>query len=77
MNNSVPQNPQIYHIVHINRLSSILAECCLWSLLEEQFPWTLVEAIGVFSQTQYEQVSSALKSTSHQPPVSVQRNWYY
>ena len=214
MNNSVPQNPQIYHILHIDRLSSILAEGCLWSdaavhtknlggtmigmshikqrrmtnsvsshpgltvgqcvpfyfcprsimlyiilqqshedisyrggqapiihlqadlntvvqwaqqnskrwaftdskagsfyfndycsvsdlskidwnavnaqswsqckekkqaefLLEEQFPWTLVDAIGVFSQTQYQQVSSALNSTSHRPPVSVQRNWYY
>jgi hypothetical protein len=46
-------------------------------LLEEQFPWTFVEAIGVFSQTQAQQVSSTLSSTTHRPPVSVQRNWYY
>ena len=46
-------------------------------LLEEQFPWVLVEAIGVYSQTQYQQVRSALNSATHKPSVSVQRNWYY
>jgi hypothetical protein len=46
-------------------------------LLEEQFPWTLVEAVGVYSQAQVQQVSTALNSTTHRPPVSVQRNWYY
>jgi hypothetical protein len=28
---SVPQNPKIYHIVHMDRLASILADGCLWS----------------------------------------------
>jgi len=46
-------------------------------LLEEKFPWSLVEEIGVYSQTQVQQVSTALTSTTHRPPVSVQRNWYY
>lgn len=27
---SVPKNPQIYHIVHVDRLESILADGCLW-----------------------------------------------
>ncbi len=26
----VPENPKIYHIVHIDRLESIIAEGCLW-----------------------------------------------
>jgi len=46
-------------------------------LLEEQFPWTLVEAIGVYSQKEFQQVSSILNSTAHQPSLSVERNWYY
>lgn len=46
-------------------------------LLEEQFPWALVEAVGVYSQAQVQQVSSTLNATTHRPPVSVQRNWYY
>jgi ssDNA thymidine ADP-ribosyltransferase DarT-like protein len=46
-------------------------------LLEEQFPWSLVEAIGVYSQKQFQQVGVALKATSDQPTVSIQRNWYY
>ena len=46
-------------------------------LLEEQFPWALVEAIGVYSQTQNQKVLSALNSATHKPSVSVQRNWYY
>lgn len=28
---TVPQRPKIYHIVHVDRLPSILAEGCLWS----------------------------------------------
>lgn len=28
---SVPDNPKIYHIVHVDRLASILADGCLWS----------------------------------------------
>lgn len=46
-------------------------------LLEKQFPWTLVEAIGVFSPTQYQQISHVLHSAPHRPPVSIQPNWYY
>ncbi len=46
-------------------------------LLEEQFPWSLVEAIGVYSLTQCHQVSASLNASSHRPPVSVNRDWYY
>ncbi|PTQ77406.1 uncharacterized protein DUF4433 [Nitrosomonas oligotropha] len=46
-------------------------------LVEERFPWSLVEAIGVYSQAQYQQVSAVLNSTTHRPSMSVQRNWYY
>jgi hypothetical protein len=46
-------------------------------LIEERFPWELVEGIGVYSMVQYEQVNSILESATHRPPVKVLRNWYY
>lgn len=46
-------------------------------LLAEQFPWSLVEAIGVYSMTQYQQVNTILNGSTGCPPVSIKRNWYY
>ncbi len=46
-------------------------------LLEEYLPWELVEAIGVYSMAQYQQVSSILTASTHQPTMSVKQNWYY
>ncbi|MCK6585821.1 MAG: DUF4433 domain-containing protein, partial [Anaerolineales bacterium] len=46
-------------------------------LLEEQFPWTLIEAVGVYSQTQDQQVRARLNSAGHRPPISIQRDWYH
>ncbi len=46
-------------------------------LLEERFPWALVEEIGIYSQAQYQQVNIALNSTTHRPPVNIKQDWYY
>ena len=46
-------------------------------LLEESFPWGLVERIGVQSMTIYQQVSSLLAGTSHRPRLEILREWYY
>jgi hypothetical protein len=48
-------------------------------LLEKEFPWMLVDRIGVFSEAQQRQVSALLLSAAHAhaPTVHVQRNWYY
>lgn len=46
-------------------------------LLEKQFPWTLIEAIGVFSLTQYKQINHILSSAPHRPLLSIQPKWYY
>lgn len=46
-------------------------------LLEELFPWTLFEAIGVYSQAQYQQVSAVLTAASHRPSMTIKSNWYY
>lgn len=46
-------------------------------LIEERFPWKLVECIGVYSVKQYKQVAQVLLSATYRPPVKVMRDWYY
>lgn len=46
-------------------------------LLEESFPWTLVERIGVRSQSMYQQVAGLLAGQPHQPKLEILREWYY
>lgn len=46
-------------------------------LLERRFPWSLVEGIGVISESVQVQVTRALMGKPHQPPIRVMRDWYY
>lgn len=46
-------------------------------LLEQRFPWHLVERIGVQSAAIYGQVVNALPAHGHRPPVEVCPDWYY
>ena len=46
-------------------------------LLEDEFPWTLVERIGVMSASVQQQVTLALQNALYKPPVAVIPNWYY
>jgi hypothetical protein len=46
-------------------------------LVEERFPWSLVERIGVHSPLIGNRVMQTNKSSSHKPRVEVQAAWYY
>lgn len=46
-------------------------------LLEGEFPWTLVERVGVCSNSARHQAQSALDAVIHKPPVDVKQQWYY
>jgi hypothetical protein len=48
-------------------------------LLEESFPWNLVERIGVHSNYEGQQVIQILEDSdsSHKPLVYVHKDWYY
>lgn len=46
-------------------------------LVENWFPWVLVERIGVLSLDVARNVAEALRSDTHQPQVSVIPSWYY
>lgn len=41
------------------------------------FPWRLVERIGVCDDRVDGEVRQAIAGADHQPPVAVERNWYY
>lgn len=46
-------------------------------LLEQRFPWHLIERIGVKSAAVYGQVVNALPANGHRPAVEVLPDWYY
>lgn len=46
-------------------------------LVHESFPWLLVERIGVANQMVLQQVQAVLADNEHQPPVAVERRWYF
>lgn len=46
-------------------------------LLENRFPWHLIERIGVKSQAVYTQVADALAAAGHKPHVEIKLDWYY
>jgi hypothetical protein len=46
-------------------------------LMEHNFPWHLVERIGVFSRGVYQRVVNALPTGGHRPQVEIKPEWYY
>lgn len=46
-------------------------------LIEQSFPWHLVERIGVCSRATYQQVVNVLSATGHRSPVEIRTDWYY
>lgn len=46
-------------------------------LMEQSFPWHLVERIGVQSRTIHQQVMNMLVTSAHRPVVEVKSEWYY
>lgn len=46
-------------------------------LVENSFPWHLVERIGVLSRDIYGPVVNALPANGHRPAVDVRPAWYY
>jgi len=46
-------------------------------LIEQSFPWQLVERIGVHSRAIYHQVVNALSTHAHRPRIELHQEWYY
>lgn len=46
-------------------------------LVEQSFPWHLIERIGVSSQAIYNRAVSTLPARGHPPRVEIKTDWYY
>lgn len=46
-------------------------------LVHDAVPWGQVQGIGVMTEATQHRVIAALASTAHQPPVTLQPDWYY
>jgi hypothetical protein len=46
-------------------------------LIEEQFPWSLIERIGVHSQVIGQRTMRMLQAMTHRPMVEIRPEWYY
>lgn len=46
-------------------------------LMAMNFPWHLIERIGVYSQNVYQQVINALPTNGYRPRVEMKAEWYY
>ncbi|GJL73335.1 MAG: hypothetical protein NMNS01_25340 [Nitrosomonas sp.] len=46
-------------------------------LLEDHFPWHLIETIGVQTRGIYQQVINVLPAGGHRPQVTINTDWYY
>jgi hypothetical protein len=46
-------------------------------LMQQSFPWHLVERIGIHSKAIAPRVANAMAGAIHRPPVEVRANWYY
>ena len=46
-------------------------------LVEQKFPWELVQRIGVHSPPTRDKVNKALQNAAHKPVVEIRGDWYY
>lgn len=46
-------------------------------LMQQSFPWHLVERIGVHSQPIVARVAAAMQGAAHRPVLEIKRDWYY
>jgi hypothetical protein len=46
-------------------------------LVEQEFPWHLVERIGVHSREFVARVSDAMHGAAHRPTIEIKREWYF
>lgn len=46
-------------------------------LMEESFPWHLIERIGIHPRMEARHINAVLTSSTHRPPVEFMKDWYY
>ncbi|MBZ0147055.1 MAG: DUF4433 domain-containing protein [Pseudorhodoplanes sp.] len=46
-------------------------------LIEQSFPWQLVERISVIDAAIAQQAANATRNAAHRPTIEIKRDWYY
>lgn len=46
-------------------------------LIQDSFPWHLVERIGIHSKAYVLPVTNAMQGAAHPPQIEIKRGWYY
>jgi len=46
-------------------------------LIEQSFPWSLVEHIAVHNKQIFQLATQAISGVSHRPSIQIERTWYY
>jgi hypothetical protein len=46
-------------------------------LVEDSFPWHLIEGIGVLNRGIGQQIHGVLAAFEHRPPIQIKPDWYY
>jgi hypothetical protein len=46
-------------------------------LMEYSFPWQLIERIGLYSRSMYQQTVNTLPTGVHHPQIELRPEWYY
>jgi hypothetical protein len=46
-------------------------------LIQNRFPWELVDRIGVISQATAQRVANAIREAAHRPYIEIKPDWYY
>lgn len=77
-------------LIHLNEVNWSAVQSTQWGgsggikeakqaefLLERDFPWSLVEKIGVYSDTEHQQVADILRGLNHGLNIEIQKGWYY
>ena len=74
-------------LAHLDEIDWVAVQAWYWRehkhgkqaefLLERQFPWHLVQGVGVLSTRVYTNVSGYLQASEHRPRVEIRNDWYY
>ena len=74
-------------LAHLDEINWVAVQAWYWQehkhgkqaefLIERQFPWHLVQRVGVLSMRVYTNVSGYLQASEHKPRVEIRKDWYY
>lgn len=63
--------------VHANKWPQVSGSKQAEFLIERNFPWSLVERIGIHQNADHRNILNIIAKADHRPQVEIMRGWYY